>query len=140
MSTATARRATAGDYLELVREFPLRPLKNKVEHEAAMRMYAKFAGRERLTSGENDYVDALTHFIGEYEQRAHRGAMFKMTPLEVLKYLMEQNDMRTTDLGYAVGSRGLASEMLNGKRGLSKMIIQKLSVKFSVDPGLFLGE
>jgi HTH-type transcriptional regulator / antitoxin HigA len=66
--------------------------------------------------------------------------MLKMTPLEVLKYLMEQNDLSTTDLGYAVGSRGLASEILNGKRGLSKLIIQKLSVKFSVDPGLFLGE
>jgi HTH-type transcriptional regulator/antitoxin HigA len=51
---------------------------------------------------------------------------------------MEENEMSTTDLGYVLGSRGLASEVLNGNRGLSKTLIRKLADKFGVDPGLFI--
>jgi hypothetical protein len=35
------------------------------------------------------------------------------------------------------GSKGIASEVLSGKRELSKAHIQRLSEKFHVSPGLF---
>ena len=61
-----------------------------------------------------------------------------LKPIELLKHLMEENNMNTSELGYVLGSRGLASEVLNGKRGLSKTLIAKLSRRFGVDPVLFL--
>jgi antitoxin component HigA of HigAB toxin-antitoxin module len=51
---------------------------------------------------------------------------------------MEENEMNTSDLGYILGSRGLASEVLSGKRGLSKALIRRLSERFHLDPRLFL--
>src|SRR4051794_3548150 len=118
MSTMTARKAVPADYLKLVKEFPLRPLRNKSEHDGAMRIYSRFAGREALTPGQDDYIDALTHFIAEYEGRAHRHVL-KLTPIEALRFLMEENEMNTTALGAVVGSRGLASDLLHGNRGFS---------------------
>src|ERR1035437_10813153 len=87
--------AVENDYLELVKEFPLRPLKNKKEHERAMGVYARFAGRTDLTAGEDDYVDALTHFIEDFEVRQKRDEMRKFSPLELLKHLMEVHEMST---------------------------------------------
>jgi HTH-type transcriptional regulator/antitoxin HigA len=51
---------------------------------------------------------------------------------------MRENGMNTSDLGAVLGSRGLASEVLNGRRGLSKTLIAKLSRRFHIDPALFL--
>jgi HTH-type transcriptional regulator/antitoxin HigA len=126
------------DYLALVCEFPLRPIRSKKDHAAAMRVYARFAGRDDLSAGENDYVDALIHFIEDYEHKHERTEMLAMTPLEVLQHLMELHAMNTVDLGYVVGSRGLASEILNGKRGISKLVARKLCEKFAVNSELFI--
>ena len=60
-----------------------------------------------------------------------------MKPLEALKFLMAENGMKPADLGQVLGSRSLASQVLNGKRGLSKAIIARLSERFKVAPGLF---
>ncbi len=74
----------------------------------------------------------------DYERDQKFFQMKKLTPVELLKHLMEANDMTTTDLGQVLGSRGLASEVLNGKRGLSKTLISRLSNKFGVNASLFL--
>ncbi len=46
--------------------------------------------------------------------------------------------MTTSDLGRLIGSKGVASEILNGKRQLSRMHVLKLAAHFHVDPGTFL--
>ncbi len=89
----------------------------------------------RLTPEERDYVAALAHFVHGYERQTLRSQFGRLKPVELLKHLMTENRMNTSDLGAILGSRGLASEVLNGKRGLSKTLIAKLSRRFRVDPG-----
>ena len=131
------KKHVRSDYLHLVCEFPLRPLRTKNDHAAAMKIYSRFAGRQNLSPGENDYIDALTRFIEDYEAKNVRSEILALTPLDALKHLMELHQMNTVDLGYVVGSRGLASEILNGKRGISRLVARKLSEKFAVQPNLF---
>ena len=126
-------------YLRHIKRFALRPLQSEGEYRAAVKVLGQLAAREELDDGERDYLSALSRFVGDYEAQHYKLDDRKMTPLEALKYLMEENDMNTTDLGYVLGSRGLASEVLNGKRGLSKTLIRRLADRFAVDPGLFLG-
>jgi HTH-type transcriptional regulator/antitoxin HigA len=132
------RFEVADDYLDLVKELPLRPIKSKREHAAAQAILDRLIGRSNLTKGQRDYLDALVHFVTDYEQANFTSRLDKLKPLELLKHLLEENEMNTTDLGYILGSRGLASEVLNGNRGLSKTLIKKLSARFAVDPALFL--
>jgi HTH-type transcriptional regulator/antitoxin HigA len=135
---ATVRTEVADDYLDLVREFPLRPFGTKQEYAAAQAMLDRLVGREDLTPGQRDYVAALVRFVEDYERERFAALAKELGPLELLKHLMDENDMTTTDLGYVVGSRGLASEILNGKRGLSKTIIARLAERFAVEPSVFL--
>jgi HTH-type transcriptional regulator/antitoxin HigA len=126
------------DYLKLVKHFPLRPLSSRDELEAAGKILDKYIGRDDLTLGERDYIAGLLRFVEDYEQANLQAELKRLTPLQLLKHLMEENDMSTTDLGYVLGSRGLASEVLNGNRGLSKTLIGKLAAEFKIEPGLFL--
>lgn len=128
----------ADDYLSLVKAFPLRPLKSQQELKTAGAILDRYIGREDLTEGQRDYLAALSRFVEDYEQDRKLAELKRLTPIELLKHLLEENDMNTSDLGYILGSRGLASEVLNGNRGLSKTLIRKLAEGFHVDPALFL--
>jgi HTH-type transcriptional regulator/antitoxin HigA len=134
----SARIAVADDYLELVKRLPLRTIRSKAEFELAGKLLDELVGKEDLTTGQQDYLDGLVRFVRDYEAATFRDKLRKLTPIQVLKHLMQENRMNTSDLGAVLGSRGLASEVLNGKRALSKTLIGKLVRRFRVDPGLFL--
>ncbi|MFI5378671.1 MAG: type II toxin-antitoxin system HigA family antitoxin [Tepidisphaerales bacterium] len=133
-------RNVAGDvYMELVGRFPLRPIRSDAEYHkaSAVMMSLAMKGEKRLSSGERDYLDAITVFVGRYDDE-HYPLAGKCTPLECLKYLMEENGMKAIDLGELVGGRGQASLILHGRRDLSKANIRALATRFKVSPALFL--
>jgi HTH-type transcriptional regulator / antitoxin HigA len=142
MSIATTKRGPVrvrDDYLELVRTFPLHPIRSENEYDRATDVMMKLAlkGESNLTRGERDYLDGLTVFITRYEDERYP-IKTKSSPIERLKYLMEENGMKAIDLGKLVGGRGQASLILSGKRELSKANIRALAERFKVSPALFL--
>lgn len=136
----TAARKIPEAYLKLVRRFPLRPLRTEAEYDEAVQILDSLAVRPEgtLSPGEQDYFDTLTLLVQEYDGRHFQMKMERLSALEVLKYLMGQNEMRATDLGRLLGNRPLASLILHGRRALSKTHIRILADHFKVDPGLFL--
>ena len=134
----SAAVAVADDYLELILRFPLRPIRSKGEFVLAGGLLDELVGQDDLTPGQKDYLDGLVRFVRDYETTTFRAKLRKLTPIQVLKHLMEENGMNTSDLGTILGSRGLASEVLNGRRALSKTLIGKLVRRFRVEPALFL--
>lgn len=125
-------------YFNLVREFPLVPLKDEAHYNAAVSFLEALAVRDeyRLDEGQKAYLGALTQFVGDYEDQRYRIEASHMTPIDMLKHLMAESGMTPMDLGSLLGSRSVASLVLNGKRGLSKTHIAVLSEHFRVDPGL----
>lgn len=139
MKTAKKARHLEDDYLDLIREFPLRSLRNEADHEAAgLILNRLLIGQTRRSEGQQRYLEALIELSQAYEARAH-GVEFKtMTAVEAVKYFMEQNGMNTEALGKVLGSQTAASLFLTGKRPLSKAHIFKLAERFKVEPGMFL--
>jgi HTH-type transcriptional regulator/antitoxin HigA len=64
--------------------------------------------------------------------------MGEANPLDVLKELMRAKEMQPKDLWPVFGSKGIASEVLNGKRGISREMARKLSELFHVSPVVFI--
>jgi HTH-type transcriptional regulator / antitoxin HigA len=58
-------------------------------------------------------------------------------PHEVLRFLMERHGLHQADLP-DVGSQGVVSELLSGKRRLNTRQVKTLAERFSVSPGAFL--
>lgn len=142
-STTTKKRApnmAADDYLGLVRRFPLRPIRTQVDYERAVEILRGLVGRADLglTPGESDYADVLGRLVRDYDQSHSSILKTKVSPIEVLKYLMQEHGMNTTSLGKLVGGSGQASMILNGKRELSKANIRTLAERFKVCPAVFI--
>lgn len=77
----------------------------------------------------------LTLLIQEFEKRYELG---EAEPLDALKSLMEDRGLRQRDLVGVFGSSSVASDVLNGKREISKQHARKLAQLFSVPVGLFI--
>jgi len=149
MKTATlnGRRSRDGQrrshvprsYLALCREWPLRPIRSGSDYDLAVAVLQRLVvrGEEDLDAGERDYLEMLELAIERYDDE-HYPIPSGGTPLEHLQFLMEQNGMKTIDLGNLIGNRGLASLIVNGKRELSKAHIRILAERFKVSAELFL--
>ena len=125
------------DSLDLQKRlFGLRPIHNKTDYRKAVKVAAMIASLDNLTSEQSDYLEILTKIIADYEEKHFE--MSKHDPQEILKYLVEENKMNSSDLGRILGNRTLGSALLRGERSLSKTHIKKLAVYFSVSPALFL--
>jgi HTH-type transcriptional regulator/antitoxin HigA len=139
MSAIAKSRGGAARYMELVGQFPLRPLKGKKDYRHALEILDRMATREEgsLSADEQDYMQTLSLLVEEYDNKHEPVSTADVDPIEVLKHLMEENDMNTSDLGRLLGSKGVASEILNGKRSLSKSHMLALAERFNVDVSLF---
>ena len=60
------------------------------------------------------------------------------SPTEMLQYLLETSGKRQADLVGVIGSSGIVSEVVNGKRAISKSQAKKLGEIFQVSPSLFI--
>jgi HTH-type transcriptional regulator/antitoxin HigA len=59
------------------------------------------------------------------------------SPAEVLKYLIKEHGVRQGDLP-EIGSQGVVSEILSGKRSLNTRQVKALSRRFGVSPAVFI--
>lgn len=82
-----------------------------------------------------EFLDTLGTILHAYEETHY--TIPQATGREVLHYLMEEHDLRQSDLP-EIGSQGVVSEILNGKRELNVRQIRKLARRFHVSPAVFL--
>jgi len=91
-----------------------------------------------MEDGERDYSEALTLLVQQFERGRTNSALPRLSPIDRLKFLMNERGMSINDLGRVIGSQPNASLILHGKRSMSKTQIIKLSHHFAVSPGLFI--
>ncbi|MBP9500702.1 MAG: hypothetical protein KBF17_00930 [Candidatus Promineofilum sp.] len=80
-------------------------------------------------------LDTLGTVIAAYE--ADNLTLAEAGGGEVLAYLMEEHGLRQSDLP-EVGSQGVVSEVLSGKRELNVRQIRELAARFGVSPAVFV--
>jgi HTH-type transcriptional regulator / antitoxin HigA len=89
-----------------------------------------------LTPEEERLLDLLSALVERYEDETEDFP--NSPPHRILRFLMEQNDLQQVDLVKIFGSSGRVSEVVNGKRGISKLQAKALGDFFKVSPELFI--
>ncbi len=85
---------------------------------------------------EEDEVELLTLLIEKWD--SEHNSFDEITPVELIKALMETNNLKSKDLVKILGlSKGTVSKILNYQKGLSKETIRKLSDYFKVSQEAF---
>lgn len=136
----TLKNRIRDSYLDLIRAFPLRPLRSERDYDAAVVVMNRLAVRDEgtLDQGEQDYLDTLTLLVESYDAANDPINTANLSPLELLKGLMENREMNVSDLGRVVGSQPLASMILSGKRSISRKQAGVLGEYFGVNAGAFI--
>jgi HTH-type transcriptional regulator/antitoxin HigA len=140
-SRAPLSHAVPDDYFDLIREFPLRTIRSDRDLARALDVSQRLMARNEkaLTSGESDYLGALAILIHDYETHRYPPNAEETTPLQRLRFLMEENGLTPVQLQKLLGcSQTLVSLILNGRRELSKENIRRLAEHFKVQAGYFM--
>ncbi len=80
-------------------------------------------------------METLGTLIEAYESQAV--PLPEQDTVSVLHYLIKEHGLKQKDLK-ELGSQGVVSEILNGKRQLNTRQIQALSKRFNVSPAVFI--
>lgn len=103
----------------------IRPIRSNADHEQALLQLTSLLEQDPAPdSDEGAELDLLATLIEKYE--ADRFPIELPTPLEAIRFRMDQLGLRNKDLVPCLGSASKVSEVLNGKRPLSLSMIRAL--------------
>jgi len=120
----------------LLSQYQPRPIQSESDYENAVAVIEKLMEKGRDPE-ETTLLNLLCALVEDYEETQLAGEDLT-SPLEVLQHLMESNRLKQADLVGIIGSKGVVSEILNGKRSISKAQAKALGELFHVSPALFI--
>ncbi|MEQ1645961.1 MAG: transcriptional regulator [Pyrinomonadaceae bacterium] len=114
-------------------------IRTEEENDAAI----EFAGR-LMKKGEGNrspeetrLLDLLVMLIEDFEEKAYP-ISDKSNPRLALRELMREHQLKQTDMLDIFGSQGVVSQVLNGKREVSKAQARRLSTRFRLPIDIFI--
>ena len=128
--------AIALDYPTLVSQVEPKVIHDEKLNEKFIAKLEELDSRwDSLTEAERQLHELLVLIIEDFESRSYK--LRASTPIEVVTELMEANGLKQKDLVGIFETASVASEVLCGKRELTKEHIRRLSQRFNVSPALF---
>jgi len=116
---------------------PLLTIRNEREYDSAIKRLNALLDE----IGDNErhplygLLDTLGTLIHVYEEKHH--PVPDCTGVDMLRFFMEEHGLSQSDL-LEIGSQGVVSEILNGKRELNVRQIRRLAKRFQVSPAVFI--
>lgn len=112
-------------------------IRTEVENNRMLALVEQLMAKgDGLTPEEGELVKLLGKLIADFEEKFYH--LEDAQPHEVLRELMDARGLKQTDLAQLFGSKGRASEVINGKRAISKTQAKALAEVFHVSAELFI--
>jgi HTH-type transcriptional regulator/antitoxin HigA len=89
-----------------------------------------------ISPEEGRLLKLLAMLLEEYEDR--NIPLPRFSPDKMLRHLLAEKELRRSDLGPVIGSKSRVSEIIRGKRSISKSQAKKLAAFFHVPVELFI--
>jgi HTH-type transcriptional regulator / antitoxin HigA len=123
-------------YAELLAKSLPRPIHSEAEHGRLTAILLELDEREDLSAEEEALAEVLTLLIEDFEDK--RYPLPSVSPQESLKSLMAERDLKHKDIWPVLGNKGAATEVLSGRRAISKAQARRLAAYFRVPIELFI--
>jgi HTH-type transcriptional regulator/antitoxin HigA len=134
MSTTTEIRDSV--YADLLARSLPRLIRNEVEHARVLATLLDMDERDDLSPEEEALAEVLTLLIEDYEEHQH--PLPRVLPNDSLKALMEERGLKHKDIWPILGNKGATTEVLSGRRSISKAQAKRLAEFFKVPVDLFI--
>jgi len=127
--------ALAASYAALLSETRPEVIRNEQQNQACIRRLEELTSKKSVTRAEEKLIDLLTLLIEDFEAKHY--PVPDASPVAIVRHLMEAHHLRQKDLVGIFGTESIASEVLHGKRELTREHIARLSKRFAVSPAVF---
>ena len=131
--TLTFDQAT---YINLLAEVTPQAIETEAEYNRILAVAERLTFKKNRTSEEIVLHKLLVTLIEAYE--AQNYPIDGVAPHEILQHILESSGTRQADLVGIIGSSGVVSEVVNGKRSISKAQAKALGDYFKVSLTLFI--
>jgi HTH-type transcriptional regulator/antitoxin HigA len=117
---------------------PFGPITSKKDYERRVQVMDELFDRIGANESHRQIplLDLVTKEVETYE--AKQQALPETVPAKVLAFLMEEHNLKQTDLAEEPGGQSIVSAILNGKRELNTRQVKALAARCSVSPAVFL--
>ncbi len=117
---------------------PLHPIRTKADYSRAVDALNELldAGAADESHALADLAATLGELIGDYDDK-HHPLPADLTGVDMLRFLMQQQNLNQADLR-ELGSQGVVSELLSGKRDLNIRQVKQLSQRFGLPAAAFI--
>ena len=124
-------------YEELVRLYLPRKIHDRAAYETAAEVIRWLAVRAE-NQDQIEFLDLVSNYVHEYEAPLRTAS--RISPLELLNFLVEENEITTRDLGAILGiDHSAAARILKGTRSITPEHAKRLGERFAIRPSGFLG-
>jgi Predicted transcription regulator containing HTH domain len=115
-----------------------RPIHDEVSYQNTVQVVDALAGM-KLNRDQEDFLEILSQQIEAYEAE-HLQAPKQKTGLELVRLLLEENDLSGNDLAELLGvDRSVAYKILKGTRNLTVDHVRRLAERFAISADAILG-
>ena len=122
-------------YSKLLAEIAPRAIETEEEYDRLLAVAERLTFAKNRTPEERALYKLLVTLIEVYETENYP---IESEPHEILQHVMESSGTRQADLVGIIGSSGVVSEVVNGKRAISKAQAKALGDYFKISPSLFI--
>lgn len=124
------------DPVEMVKQGAPRVIRNEAELKEYTEALFHLTAKSKPSRAEQEAIELLSLLIERYEERY---AVPEVSPVQVLRFLMERHGLTQRDLRPELGSESLVSLILSGKRNLTVAHMHALAKRFHVPAAVFMG-
>jgi HTH-type transcriptional regulator / antitoxin HigA len=124
-------------YIDLLSKTIPSVIETELEYQRLLALAESLHFNKNRTLEEKKIYKLLVTLIEIYESQQY--SIPASTPQEILQHIMESSGLRQTDIAEIIGaSSGVVSQIVNGKRAISKAQAKALGHQFKVSPSLFI--
>ena len=108
-------------YTDLLIKYQPKIIETEIEYRQALAIVEHFVFKKERPLEELALYDLAIMLVKDYESKICPMDDWRtQSPSEMLQYLLESSGQKQADLFGIIGSSGIVSEVVNGKRSISK--------------------
>src|ERR1700733_13354299 len=124
------------DPAEMIAHGAPRVIHNAAELEAYTRALFQLTALENPSRSAQEAIELLTLLVEHYEKEQY--PISAAEPISVVRFLIEQQNLKQRDLIPEFGSESAVSMFLAGQRNLTLEQVRKLSTRFKLPADVFI--
>jgi len=124
-------------YANLLVEYMPGVIETEKENEKALEFVGRLMNKRKRSPEEERVLNLLVTLIEDFEEKVYPMGETS-NPAVALRELMSEHELKQVDMLDIFGSQGVVSQVLNGKREISKSQAKKLSQRFRLPIDMFI--